>query len=146
MKAALRCALVLLTLSTVLSPAVANAEQKRVFGDFEVHYIVLPTTFLRPDVANRYSITRAQDRALINISVLDGNGEPVAARVTGRGENLLGQLQTLSFREVREPPAIYYLALLRHSDEEHIRFQIDVELPDGMPAQLEFQQKLYWKD
>ena len=121
-----------------------HAEQKRVFGEYEVHYIVLPTTFLNAKVANRYNLPRGRDRALVNVSVLNSNGEPVMAEVVGRSENLLGQRQTLEFTEVKEGEAIYYLALLRHADEEFHRVTLDISLPDGQVGEIRFQQQMFW--
>ena len=141
-----RTLVALLMICTLYAGPNARAEQSRTFGDMQVHYIVLPTTFLKAEIAAQYDLTRSRNRALVNVSVLDGNGKPVAAGVSGRSENLLGQGQVLSFKEVREGPAIYYLALLRHGNEEHHRITLSVELPDGTPAEIRFQQKMYWED
>ena len=53
---------------------------------------------------------------------------------------------TVCFEEVREGPALYYLAQIRHADEEHHRIEIDIILPDGSTQQLALQQKLYWEE
>jgi len=122
----------------------AQAEQKAVFSDYEVHYILLPTTFLKADIADRYNLRRSKDRALVNVSVLDRQGTPVQADVRGSSENLLGQRQNLTFDEVIEGEAIYYLALLRYADEEFQRVALNVVLPNGELAEIKFQQKMYW--
>lgn len=142
---AAKTALFMLTVSlTAFSASTAYAEQKRVFGDYEVHYIVLPTTFLNAKVANKYNLPRGRDRALVNVSVLNVDGEPIEAKVMGRSENLLGQRQVLAFTEVKEGEAIYYLALLRHADEEFHRVALDVALPNGQVAEIRFQQQMFW--
>ena len=133
-----------LMLLTLWLPA-AQAEQKQVFGEYEVHYILLPTLSLNAKIANQYGITRAQDRALVNVSVLDSDGQAVLSQVTGTSTNLLGQPQTLVFDEVREGNAIYYLSLLRHADEEHHRVVLQILLPDGNTAEVRFQQLMYWE-
>ncbi len=120
----------------------AHAEQKQVFGDYEVHYIVVPTTFLKPDVAAKYGITRSENRALLNVSVLK-QGTPVSAGLAARSRNLLSQISELEFEEVREGPAIYYLALIRHSDEAVHQISIDVDFEDGSQGTVDFQQRLY---
>ncbi len=124
----------------------AGAEQSRTFGAYEVHYIVVPTTFLKADIAARYDITRSRNRALVNVSVLDANDAPITAGLSGRSENLLGQSQVLEFKEIREGPAIYYLALLRHGDEEFHRVAIDVTLPDGSSGEIRFQQQMFFEE
>ena len=135
------CALSLLLLSSF-----ALAEQKQTFGTYEVHYIVVPTTFLNDKIAAQYDLTRGKDRALVNISVLDESLTPVPATVNGSSRNLLEQQQEFEFNEVREGTAIYYLALMRHGNEEHRRFSIEVVLPDGEIATLNWQQKMYWEE
>ncbi len=133
-----------LIIALLLSASIAaEAEQMQTFGAYDVHYVVLPTTFLKADIAARYDLTRSKNRALVNVSVLDAEDQPVAAQISGRSENLLGQGQVLEFNEVREGPAIYYLALLRHGDEEFQRVQLEIMLPNGERAEIRFQQKMY---
>ena len=122
----------------------ANAEQKQIFGDYEVHYIVIPTMFLKADIAQRYNIVRAKNRALVNVSVSRAQ-LAVESAVTGQSKNLLSQVQTLKFNQVTEGPAVYYLAQLRHGDEEHHRLELNIEFPDGTTGKLNFQQKLYFE-
>jgi hypothetical protein len=129
-----------------IMPAGAYAEQKQVFGDYEVHYIVLPTVSLNAEIAAKYGLPRGRNRSLVNISVLNLDGEAVPAQVSGRSANLLGQSQPLEFSEVREGPAIYYLALLRHANEEYHRVAIDVVLPNSSTAELRFQQQMFWEE
>lgn len=78
-----------------------------------------------PQVAKAYDIKRSGINALINIAVLDNRqaGKPaVTATLTGEARNLLGVRKPLTFREVREGDAIYYLAELRFANEENYTF------------------------
>ncbi|MEM7098913.1 MAG: DUF4426 domain-containing protein [Pseudomonadota bacterium] len=120
----------------------AKAEQKAVFDDYEVHYIVIPTTFLQPEMAEKYGIERSPRWSLLNISVLE-NLTPIGARVSATSKNLLSQTTELEFEEVREGLAVYYLALLRHSDEEVHQITVNVTFPDGSSGSVSFQQRLY---
>jgi len=122
------------------------AEQMAQLGPWNVHYVVLGTTFLTPEVASGYGIARGRDRALMNISVLDSAGSPVQVDISGTMINLLSQREPLSFREVREGPAIYYLAEFKYTDRDVLRFVVTLIPPDGTPQQLTFQQKMYWDD
>jgi len=122
----------------------ANAEQKQQLGPWEVHYALVPTSFLKPDIAVRYGVTRGRDRAMLNISVLDDAGNPVAVEISGTITNLLSQRQPISFREVSEGRAIYYLAEVKHTDREVLRFAVDIIPPDGSAQRLQFQQTMYW--
>ena len=126
-----------------LGASTAHAQQMQRFGDYELHYIVIPTTMLQPEIAARYGIRRGKDRALCNISVIDSDGAGVRADLTGSSQNLLGQRQGLSFSEVVDGEAIYYLATIRHADEEIHRINIDASVV-GASTTLKLQQKLYW--
>ena len=101
-------------------------------------------TFLKPEVAADYGVVRGRDRAFINLSVLDPEGTPVPAAVSGTMVNLLSQSEPLRFREVREGEAIYYLAEFKHTDRDTLRFAVDIVAPDGEARQLKFQQRMYW--
>jgi len=126
--------------------APGHAEQSQKLGNFDVHYIVFPTTLLSAEIANQYNIVRARDRALLNVSVLDANGAAVKAKVTGSVKNLPGQILSLKFNEVIEQPARYYLAEVRFTDQEIMRFVVEIEAADGKRHELKFEQKLYWED
>lgn len=105
----------------------ASAEQKKTLGDWEVHYIVVNSTFFEPEVARQYGIQRSQYNALLNISVLDKNNKQAeSVALTGKATNLLGTTKTLSFKEVKEGDAIYYLAQIPFRHKENYRFDIDV--------------------
>ena len=137
-------ALVLLAL-LLLSP-VAAAESV-IFGDFEVHYSVVNSTFIDPAIASRYQIVRGSERAFINIAVRkrlpDGSDTAASAQLEGRTWDLF-QNQFLEFREIREGPAIYYIADFEFSDGELRFFNITL-LPEGAERsrQLKFQHKVY---
>ncbi|MFW6094344.1 MAG: DUF4426 domain-containing protein [Pseudomonadota bacterium] len=130
-------------LCLALGAGLVRAEQMQAIGDYEAHYSVVPTLFLKPDVAARYDVVRAPDRALLTVSVLDGEAHPVRAQVSGVVRNLLDQARELSFREVEEGPAVYYLAGVDHDDGEVLRFVVQVTAPDGSDHEVTFQQTMY---
>ena len=138
----MRSSTVLLFALLALSP-ISQAAQFQQFGQYEVHYIVFPTMTLKPEIAAKYGVNRAQTLSLLNISVLAGGADPVPVEVSGQAANLLGQLQVLDFQEVREGPAIYYLAPVRHSDEEMYRLSVTLSFPDGSTDTLKWEQKIY---
>jgi hypothetical protein len=119
------------------------AEQKQQLGSWDVHYIALNTTFLAPDVAKQYGIVRSKYNGLINISVLDKKSQQAQSVVlTGNAKNLLGVVKQLSFKQVTEGEAIYYLAVLPFSDQEQYRFNINVN--SGIEQKtLKFTHKFY---
>ena len=131
-----------ITLGLIFSLQV-NAEQKQVLGSWDVHYIALNSTFLTPQVAKQYSIVRSKFNGLINISVLDRHDKSAQSVVlTGEAKNLLGVIKKLTFKQVTEGKAIYYLAVLPFSDREQYRISIDIN--NGIEQKtLKFQHKFY---
>ena len=137
----------LIVLGTLCFAPPALAEQMQRFGAWQFHYIVLPTTFLQPQTAQEYDIVRGKDRALINVSLIHDEHGPAAAKIAGDYTNLLSQTRPLKFREVREGDAIYYLAELKHTDRDILRFAINA-LPEGQDApdtafEVKVQQRMY---
>jgi hypothetical protein len=123
----------------------AHAENMKVLGNMEVHYIAIGSTFFTPKIAKAYDIERSRYNALINISVLDKTqaGKPAkSVSIFGKARNDLGQIKEIEFVEVKEGKAIYYLAQLKYSDEETYYF--DLQINDGFETQmLSFKHKFY---
>lgn len=122
----------------------SSAEQKYVKGNWDIHYIALPSTFLKPDVAKEYGLTRSKYQAVINISVLDNSNKDKAQRayVSGFAKNLIGQNSKLSFKQVEEGQAIYYLAQLQYYDNEPVEITVDVQQGERK-EQIKFKKKFY---
>lgn len=127
----------------LFSAGQAHAEQKKRLGEYDVHYAVVQSTFFSEDIALQYDIVRGPDRALVNLSILDDQDRPVAVALEGTATNLLGQTAGLDFREIREGPAIYYLADVRYTDRDTLRFRVRITTPDGRAHTLEFQQQMF---
>jgi len=123
----------------------AFAENMKKLGSMQVHYIAFNATFLTPKIAKAYNIERSRFNGLINISVLDGTQESTPAKtvsIRGTARNDLGQIKKLSFDEVKEGDAIYYLAQVKYINEE--TFYFDITINDGKETQqLKFKQKFY---
>ncbi|MGE0625160.1 MAG: DUF4426 domain-containing protein [Pseudomonadales bacterium] len=128
------------------APATLHAEQKQRLGPYEVHYVLVQSTFFSEEIASRYGIVRGRDRALLNISVLDEDGAAIHATLEGTVTNLLGQVTALDIREVTEGPAVYYLAEVKHTDRETLRFAVTITASDGVAHELRFQQQMFWDD
>ena len=121
----------------------AAAEQKIQIGEFEIHYTAFPSMLVPADTANLHGLTRAENRLLLNLSVRR-TGEPVLARVTGQVVNILNQAQPLTFFEVSEQTAIYYLAEVVNQEKDWLRFTLEIEFSkDHPPYVLEFNRQYY---
>jgi hypothetical protein len=120
----------------------ASAQQSEMFGPYELHYSVVNTTFLEPEVAATYGITRGKKRAILNLAVrehLAEGTEPRKLLIEGRTWDLI-QNQFLSFEEIREGPAIYYIAEFKFINEEWRFFEVDFR-PEGADKTYTFKFK-----
>jgi len=131
----------------------ASAEQKLVFGEYEVHYMGLSSDFLTPEVAKIYDIPRSRSLGFLNISVLQktkGGQVPAAldAELTGSIRNLIGQSRELEFRRVREGQAIYYISTFRFDDGDMYNFDLDVVPSNARQKNFDvkFSQRFYEED
>lgn len=118
-------------------------------GEYQIHYQVLNTTFLRPEVAAAYEVVRARNRSLVMVSVRRGSeldSTPQRALVTGTHSDLI-HTHTLNFRELEQRGAIYYIAEFPHGREESRQFKLQVQPGAGnQPSYpLEFTQMVYWE-
>jgi len=120
------------------------AEQSQRFNNLEVHYIALPTTFLQPDIAKNYGIKRSKYTGYINITVLnkDADSKAISAQIVGSGRNLIGQIENLVFKEIKEADAIYYIAVYPFTNEEIVDFTIKIDAQNTSNT-LKFQHKFY---
>lgn len=121
----------------------SQAEQKVNLGNWEVHYMVVNSTFLTPQVAKAYGIKRSAYNAMVNISVLDKTSKQAqSVAMMGEARNLLGTQKKLAFKEVKEGEAIYYLAELAFRDQEQYRFEINI-VSGNERQTLKFEEKLF---
>ncbi|MBW3531647.1 DUF4426 domain-containing protein [Shewanella sp. NKUCC06_TVS] len=125
---------------------VANAEQKETVGNFDIHYMALGSTFLTPSIAKSYGIKRSNYIGIINIAVLDiseANKPAVPVEITGVANNLLDARINLTFKEIREGDAIYYIAEVPYRDDQEINFNIAIKYGNQLNTNLQFKQKFY---
>lgn len=139
---------VLLAVLTLLSTLAHATDEVFTRGPYEVRVTPFPSTFITPELAQKYGISRSETQALINVSVYDTRLEravkTVPAALSGQHANLIGQAFELEFQTIDEGEAIYYIAPFRISDEETMRFSLEA-LPEGaqFPVEVSFTQKFY---
>lgn len=134
-----------LSLIFLAASTTANDKPYQQYGDTRVYFSAFNSSFITPEVATAYNITRGKDRGLVNISVIEGQRpQGKTANVSGTVSNILGQQQTLEFFEVREGDAVYYLAPFRFEDEDFMTFTIETQLEPRQPARsFKFQRTFY---
>ena len=118
--------------------------QYKELGPWQVHYIAFPSTFIQPQIAKAYDLQRSGYKGIVNISILKNDSDATAQTATlkGTARNLLGNKQTLEFKEVIEGESIYYLAQVDFTNEEILRFEVEIQQGNQF-QKLQFQQKFY---
>ena len=122
----------------------AAAERKQSFGDLDVHYSVFNSSFIQPDIAAAAGLTRSKTQGVVNVAVLKA-GKASTAQVSGQVKNLLGQSTALTFRQVTESGAIYYLAQFPFSSRAILSFTLDVRQGDNT-QRITFNQEMFPDD
>lgn len=120
----------LLLALSAMAASTAVADQKEDVGPYEIHYSVIPSGFLTPEVAQSYNITRSKAIGVLNISILekleDGGTKPVAGTVEGRLINDIRQERALNFRRIDEGDAIYYLSQFQFGEGERLEYRATI--------------------
>lgn len=118
----------------------ANAEQKAVKGDYELHYNTFPSTFLSKEIANTYQIIRSKNRGIVSISVLKTSETPpkaLEADVEVLAKNLLNQKKEIRLIKIIEQnQAVYYLGTFAMNNQEDVNFEITAT-PIGTDESIE---------
>ena len=106
------CFIACLVLAFNAHSAQEQGAQYKELGPWQVHYIAFPSTFIQPQIAKTYDLERSGYKGIVNISILKNDTDKTAQKATlqGTAKNLLGNKQTLNFKEVVEGDSVYYLA------------------------------------
>ena len=119
----------------------ALGQQSTRFDQFELHHSIVYTTFLSPQVAAEYGITRGADKAILTLSVRDANAGEIAGRpmsIEGRTWDLITG-ESMRIKEIREGRATYYIVPFEFLDREYRFFEFDFQ-PEG--ADVVFEHKI----
>ena len=109
------------------------------FGDYEVLWSVLPSTFLAPEVAKENDLQRSKGIGIVNIAIMkeneDGSMTPVGGQVEGKVTNDVQQVKFLAFRRVQEGESVYFIAEYQYSSGELMTFKVTAR-PPGLQQDL----------
>lgn len=121
----------------------AHADQVQSFGDYSVRYSAFNSSFLQPEVAKAYGLSRSRNRGVLMVTV-QRDDEAVPARTRALVDDVVGRSQVVNLREVRAGESIYYVGGFSIIDGEMLRFTVDV-FPEGTPQDftVQFRQQLY---
>jgi hypothetical protein len=114
-------------------------------GDYQVHFNAQLTGQLPPEIARTYNIVRSNNRAMLNVSVIDEETRAsVPATVTVKTVNLTGQLKTVNMRRLDEQEAIYYIGETPVANRETLIFDISVTPEDAAtPSEVRFKREFF---
>ena len=116
----------------LLWTTLVSAQQSERFDEFELHYSIVYSTFLTPDIAAQFGIPRGNDKAMLTLSVRDAGAGDVEGRpmdISGRTWDLITG-GSMKIKEVREGRATYYLVPFEFLDREYRFFEFDFT-PEG---------------
>ncbi|MFK3767922.1 DUF4426 domain-containing protein [Pseudomonas putida] len=139
-----RLALFLISLCLALPVLAADAakpERKEVFGDVTVHYSAFTSSMLQPDIAAATGLVRSKNQGVLNIAVLKAS-KPTMAVVSGTVKDLTGRSNPLSFKQITDRGAIYYIAQFKIQQAETLTFDLNVET-GGVSHKLSFNQEVF---
>ena len=138
------CSLLLLASASALGQAQPNPQG---FGDLLVHYNLLNSSYLEPDIAANAGLERGPTHGVLTLLVqrdTPAGKVPVDARVSGSVSNLLQQSTPIRFIRIQEDEAIYFVANYTAAQRGVLRFEVDVQAEEGAPVHtLRFQQEFH---
>ena len=132
-----------LTIATFLVPVTqASSNHQLKFDNYVVHYNVIPSRFLQPQVARSLGIKRSRSRGIMTISVLKKTAgqltRAVPARITGNTSNLFGRNRQLKLKEIYENGRVSYFAEIPLVRKEQLRINFSVQ-PKGTTRSHNFE-------
>ncbi|QXI38224.1 DUF4426 domain-containing protein [Pseudomonas xantholysinigenes] len=125
----------------VLAADAARPERKQDFGDVTVHYSAFTSSMLQPDIAAATGLTRSKNQGVLNIAVLKA-GKPAMAVVSGTVKDLTGRGNPLSFKQITDQGAVYYIAQFKIEQAETVTFDLNIE-SGGVSHTLSFNQEVF---
>ena len=84
-------------------------QDSQTFDGFQIYYNAVNADFIDARSAKQFGISRAPNRALLNVSVLLADYKQSEADVAGTVSGVRGN-HALQFRPIREDGSVYYVA------------------------------------
>ncbi|MEO0437244.1 MAG: DUF4426 domain-containing protein [Pseudomonadota bacterium] len=129
----------------------AMAQLSERFGPYELHFSVVNTTFIEPEVAAQYGLARGKRRAILNLSLRehleDGNTVAREMDLKGLSWDLTERQDFFDFIQVIEGPAIYYIGEFKFLNREWRYFEVDFQPEnDGETFNYKFKHQMWVND
>ncbi len=133
----------------LLLPIMSQAENTKAYKLHTVHYNAFPSDSLPSQMTQKYKLERSKNMALVNISVIKNKPsipiQGVKSTVTGIVKNLMAQEKTLTFKEVHEGEAYYYIAQVAVEHNEMVKFKVQIKTTDNQSYDVDFSKQFTTK-
>jgi len=118
--------------------AIADSDTTRDFGIHVIHCRAMPSNELDSDVASQFEISRAKDRGVLNIAVMEKSGEgamdrSIRGNVTAHWSDLNGRMGSIAMREFEQQNAIYYIGEFDFVGGATMTFNILISVDENRP-------------
>lgn len=114
-------------------------QRQQTFGDTTVYYNAFPSTFLTPEIANQFEISRSKTNGVLNIT-LNKNAKNIPANVQGTVQSGDAKPAPLTFRQVGTGGEINYLAQFPLAGPQTFTFKVDVKAGGATSETIQFSQ------
>lgn len=121
---------------------ISHAQQSERFDQYELHYSIVYSTFLTPEVAADFGLPRGKDKAMLTLSVRDADAGDIQGRpmaISGRTWDLITG-GPMEIKEVKEGRATYYLIPFEFLDREYRFFEFTFT-PEGSNKSYDYKFK-----
>ena len=121
---------------------ISHAQQSERFDQYELHYSIVYSTFLTPEVAADFGLPRGKDKAMLTLSVRDADAGDIQGRpmaISGRTWDLITG-GPMEIKEVKEGRATYYLIPFEFLDREYRFFEFTFT-PEGSDKSYDYKFK-----
>lgn len=130
-----------------LSGGAQEIDRMQEVDQYEVYYNLVNSTFLEPEIAERYDVERSEDIAVLTVSVRGPNENnemtDQPSEVSGSVTDLV-QYYPLEFEEFRDPNAVYYIAEVPAHGRTNLDFSLEVSPRDSAEVyQIEFSEPIF---
>ena len=130
-----------LSVTAMAADAIKGERQEKLGSGAVVHYNTFNSTFLTPDIAKAAELIRSKNQGVINVSVVKDRKQLIA-QVSGTVKDLTSKSVPLTFRQITEQGAVYYIAQYPVDQQETRTFDITVKVGDETRT-INFNQELF---
>ncbi|HEX8541045.1 MAG TPA: DUF4426 domain-containing protein [Pseudomonas sp.] len=125
----------------------AKPERQEKFRELTVHYNAFASSVLQPRIAEANGLIRSKSQGVLNIAAVKDD-KTIPANVTGNVKDLTGREKKLTFKQINEGDAVYYIAqfALDPGPSATYTFTVNVKAGNDDAHSFSFNQEIYSGD